>query len=291
MISIIIISKDEPALSDTLHVVCRQAAELNQDVEVVVVDASDGRLDYVQTEYESQVTWMQFTQPPGVRISIPHQRNAGVQAASGDIIVFTDAGCVPEPAWLEEIITPLLRGEPMTHGLTVGALGGTKLHDGLAAKKIQAPYLRECSTINTAFRREVYDEVGGFDESFAYGSDVDFSWRIIDAGYRINSVPGAVVRHDWGTSKRQARRSYLYGRARARLYRKHRRRLRHALRYDSIVVIYPLFLIGLPFTFAFPFYPVLLLIPMWRNRENDPMHVVINNLIFGVGVLTELVQM
>ena len=50
-------------------------------------------------------------------------------------------------------------------------------------------YLNECPTINLAFRREAFDAVGGFDEAFAYGSDVDFSWRLIDAGYRIRSVP------------------------------------------------------------------------------------------------------
>src|SRR5262249_25335537 len=161
--------------------------------------------------------------------------NAGVRVATGEIIVFTDAGCIPEPAWLQEIVAPLLDGESMTHGLTLGTLGGVELHDRLAAQKIQAPYLKECSTINTALRREVYDAVGGFDESFAYGSDVDFSWRASDAAYLIRCAPGAVVRHDWGTPKRQARRAYLYGRARARLYSKHRLRLRHAWRDDPIV--------------------------------------------------------
>jgi glycosyltransferase involved in cell wall biosynthesis len=290
MISVVIISKDEPSLVDTLHVVCEQSEILSYEVEVVVVDASDDRLDKIRSEYEGRVTWMQFTQPPGVRISIPHQRNAGVRAATGEIIVFTDAGCIPEPAWLEEIVAPLLGGESMTHGLTLGTLGGMKLHDKLTAQKLQALYLKECSTINTAFRREVYDVAGGFDENFAYGSDVDFSWRAIEAGYRIRSAPGAVVRHDWGTSSRQARRAYLYGRARARLYRKHPSRLRRAWREDPIILIYPLFLIGLPVTLMLPFYPALLLIPVWQNRANDPVRVVIDNLIFGIGVLAELAR-
>ena len=82
-------------------------------------------------------------------------------------------------------------------------------------------YLKEAaSTINLAFRREVFDTVGGFDEGFAYGSDTDFSWRVTDAGYRIRSVPDAIALHDTGTLRRQLRRSYLYGKARVRLYRK-----------------------------------------------------------------------
>ena len=60
-------------------------------------------------------------------------------------------------------------------------------------------YLRECPTGNIAFHREAFDAIGGFDESFAFGSDIDFSWRLVDAGYRIRTVPDAVVRHDWGT--------------------------------------------------------------------------------------------
>lgn len=289
MISVVIISKDEPALAETLSGVCCQAAELPQDVEVIVVDSSDGRLDHIKSQFIDRLTWIRFSRPPGVVISIPHQRNAGVRAASGDIVVFTDAGCVPEPNWLQQIVAPLLEGEDMSFGLTLGSIGGTKLHDRMAIEKVQKPYLTECSTINTAFRREVYDKVGGFDETFAYGSDVDFSWRVVGAGYRIHSAPTAIIRHDWGTMKRQVRRSYLYGKARVRLYKKHPSRLRHAWREDSMTLVYPLFLLGLPLTLVFPLYPAMLVIPAWRNREDGPLTVTVDHLIFGFGVLVELV--
>ena len=290
MISIVIISKDEPMLADTLDVVCAQSMELGEAAEVIVVDASEGRLDEIKRRYEDQLTWIQFERPAGVGISIPHQRNAGVLAARGDIVVFTDAGCVPESGWLEQIVAPMLNGESMTHGLTLGAVGGMRLHDRLATERVQSTYLPECSTINTAFLREVFDKIGGFDERFRYGSDVDFSWRAIDAGFKIRSAPAAAVRHDWGTSKRQARRAYLYGKARARLYQKHPQRLRRAWREDPIFLIYPLFLIGLPITLVFPLYPAFLLIPAWRNRKDGGVRVVIDHLIFGTGVLVEWVR-
>jgi GT2 family glycosyltransferase len=151
-------------------------------------------------------------------------------------------------------------------------------------------YVRECPTLNVAFRREAFDAVGGFDERFAYGSDVDFSWRLNDAGYRIRLVPDAVVQHDYGTWRRQLRRSYAYGQARARLYRKHRSRLRRILRDDPVAVIYPLFLLGLPLTAIFPLYPALLLIPAWRNRAHGGLRVSVDHMIFGVGVLRELMR-
>jgi GT2 family glycosyltransferase len=118
---------------------------------------------------------------------------------------------------------------------------------------------------------------------------VDFTWRLTDAGYRIRSVPDAIVRHHWGGWRRQLRRSYVYGKARMRLYRKHRGRLRHLLRDNPMVVAYPVFLLGLPLTLLFPFYPALLLIPAWRNRSNGPIRVLVDHLSYGVGVLAGLV--
>jgi hypothetical protein len=96
-----------------------------------------------------------------------------------------------------------------------------------------------------------------------------------------------VVRHDWGTLRRQLRRSYVYGKARVRLYRKHPARLRHVFRNDFTVIAYPVFLLGLPLTLIFPFYPALLLIPAWRNRS-DGAAGVLKNLVFGAGVLAGL---
>jgi GT2 family glycosyltransferase len=289
VISIVIISKDEVSLDDTVTDVIHQANGLKEPSEIVVVDASDGRLDHIRSRHEAEVRWVQFEQPPGVSISIPHQRNAGVKAARGEIIVFTDAGCQPEQEWLARLVAPLRQGEQVTAGLTLAAPGSTELYDRGARQAMESRYLTECSTINFAFGREAFDAVDGFDEGFAYGSDVDFTWRLTDAGYRIRSVPHAVVRHDWGGRRRQLRRSYVYGRARTRLYQKHRTRLRHVLRDDPMVIVYPAFLLGLPLTLIFPFYPALLLVPIWRNRSNGAIRVLVDHLAYGIGVLAELI--
>lgn len=290
VISIVIISKDEASLGDTLTDVIYQAEGLGESSETIVVDASGSRLDHIRLRCATQVRWMQFEPPPGVRVSIPHQRNAGVRAARGEIIVFTDAGCRPEPEWLARLVAPLLQDEHITAGLTLAAQGSTGLYDAAARQALESRYLKECATINLAFRREAFDAIGGFDEGFAYGSDIDFSWRLTDAGYRIRGVPSAVVRHDWGGWRRQLRRSYLYGKARMRLLRKHRARLRRVLRDDPVVVVYPVFLLGLPLTLFFPWYPALLLIPAWRNRSNGAVRVLVDHLTYGLGALAELVS-
>lgn len=288
MISFVIISKDEPGLDGTLTAVAAQARACGEPFEIVVVDASAQRLDWIRQRHETTVRWIDFQRPPGVTVSIPHQRNAGVRAARGATIVFTDAGCQPEAGWLDQLLSPLAEGESAAAGIALGTSDSGPY--ALAVRRASAVrYLDESSTINLAFRREAFDAVGGFDEDFAYGSDVDFSWRLIGAGFRIRSVPASVVRHDWGTRRRQLRRSYLYGQARARLYRKHRRGLMHVLRTDPMVVVYPAFLLGLPLTLVFPLYPALLLIPAWRNRSHGAAGVLVDHLSFGAGVLKETV--
>lgn len=294
MISVVIISKDEASLDGTLTAVTSQAEAFGESAEIVVIDASGRRLDHIRLRHEIQVRWVQFDQPPGVAVTIPHQRNAGVNEARGEVIVFIDAACQPEPDWLVRLVAPLSEGEHITAGLILSPQGSTGQNwiDRHVLEEAQGcDYISQWGAANLAFRREVYDAVGGFDEGFAYGSDVDFSWRVTDAGYRIRWVPDAVIRHDWGTWRRQLRRHYVYGQARVRLYRKHRARLKHVLRHDSMVVAYPIFLLGLPLTLIFPFYPALLLIPAWRNHSDGTLSVLSQlafKVTFGAGVLAEL---
>ena len=286
MISVIIISKDEPSLDATLTDVDRQINSLMQPGEIVVIDASSTRLDYIRQRHEGTVRWLDFEPPPGIGVSIPHQRNVGVRAARGDVIVFIDAGCRPQAGWLDHLVAPLHK-ESIVAGVARDTTGDSPYK--LAYQNVnEVTYLRECATINLAFHRKVFNEVGGFDESFAYGSDVDFTWRLNDMGYRICCAEDAVVQHDYGTRRRQRHRSFMYGKARARLYRKHRARRRDILRNDPTVIAYPLFLLGLPLTLVFPLYPLLLLIPVWRNRSRNGIQVVIDHLWFGTGVLAEL---
>jgi GT2 family glycosyltransferase len=291
MISVVIISKDEAGLDDTLNGVADQASSLTEPCEIIVVDASSRRLDYIRQRHADALRWLDFQPPPGVRISIPHQRNAGVREARGDIIVFTDAGCRPRPGWLASLIAPLRQDESVVAGITKDPSGEGRWEFG--TEKFRADtYLREAATLNFAFRRKVFDAVGGFDENFEYGSDMDFSWRLIDIGYRIRCVPAAIVEHDWGTPQRNRRRCYVYGKARVRLYHKHRRRLKGIVRNDPMCIVYPLFLLGLPLTLIFPLYPFLLLVPAWRYRSRGlvgAIRVQIDYVTYGAGVLSELV--
>lgn len=295
--SIVVISKDEPMLATTLEHLKIQVEDLSpsleRGVDVVVVDASAGRLDHIRLAHP-WVSWVDFERPADVRISIPHQRNLGVATALGDIIVFTDCGCVPDERWLASLTGPILSGEEqMTCGWT-GALGRV---DPYRTGHTPVRYLPECPTINLAFERSVYDLVDGFDESFEYGSDVDFSWRVVRAGIEIRLVQEAVIHHDWGTRRRQVKRSFAYGKARARLYYKHvftnsdqsvhKRRL---VAEDAVPLCFSAYLIGLPTALRYRSYLLLLAIPIWRNRHDRPLLSLVDHLVLGAGAIAGAVE-
>ena len=286
-VSMVIVSKDEPGLADTLDAVEKLTPDFLD--EVVVVDASQRRLDSLRIEHP-WVAWHDYEQPEGVRVTISHQRNIGVARAQGDVIVFIDCGCVPRADWLSRLLAPIFEeGEWVTCG--PAASQSRSIYSGPNWWGYTSErYVPAAPTINFALRREVFDAVGGFDESFAAGEDIDFSWRLTDAGYRLRWVPNAVINHEWGDTNRQLRRSFSYGAAWARLFRKHPERLRASLRDYPVPVIYPLFLLGLPLTIRYRTYPLLLLIPLWRARHQDaPLLVLLDHLAQGAGVMAEVV--
>ena len=283
--SIVIISKDEMQLDATLTAI----GGLKPGVvdQVIVVDASQRRLDSIRIAHP-WVEWIDYQQPAGTRVTIPHQRNVGVMHSDGDVVVFIDCGCVPQAGWLDRLVAPLLDATEM---VTCGpaTARNTNVYGGSRWAEPTDNYVSKAPTINMAFLRSVFDAVGGFDESFEYGSDIDFTWRIIERGYRLRWVADAVVEHEWGTVKRQMKRAYTYGAASARLYRKHPKRIPEALRSNPVPLLYPLYLLGLPIALKYRAYLALLLVPLWRNRDADnPVLVLGDHIVHGAGVLAEL---
>jgi hypothetical protein len=286
--SVVIVNKDDRLLSDTLDALEPYVGKIID--EVLVVDASGGALDDIRVSHE-WAGWIDYQQPPGVGVTIAHQRNVGVKGASGDIIVFTDSGCLPEDGWLERLLTPLLEeGEFVACG-PARAIGESVYSGDRWMPNPDKAYVPEAATINLAFRREAFDAAGGFDESFGSAEDMDFTWRLTDHGYRLRWVPDAVVQHDFGTPMRQIRRAFFYGKGRCRLYRKHRHRIAGSLDENSVPAVHALFLLGLPLTLKWRWYPLLILWPLWRHRNAEhPLLVVVDHLAQGAGILHELAR-
>ncbi|MFM2196962.1 MAG: hypothetical protein RLZZ505_394 [Verrucomicrobiota bacterium] len=174
---------------------------------------------------------------PSVRlISIPPSglsaaRNIGADAATGAILAYTDDDCEPDREWLVRLGKAFLNPEISAAGgpnlpppartpieAVIRSASGAPSH--VLLDDTRAEHLPGC---NIAVRREVFQSVGGFDPVFrTAGDDVDFCWRLSDAGYRLGFVPGAFVWH-W---RRPSIRAFLkqqtgYGKAEKLLLAKH----------------------------------------------------------------------
>lgn len=287
LVSIVIINKNDRDIEATLKSLT--SMKTKYEFETIVVDASQGNLSDIYKQFK-QVKVIDFAPIPGRKISIPEQRNAGVDASKGVAIVFIDANCIPATGWLDNLLEPMSKeGEFVTVGRVL-AHNGDNIYGQAFNKSLAKKYIHETGTANLAFFKSVYDKIGGFDSRFNYGSDVDFSWRINDAGYKIRSVPDADMSHDFGGGKEVIDRDFRYGVARARLYKKHPKRLPGLLTDESMVLYYAGFLVGLPITIFFLPYPLILLIPIISNINKHPLRTLQNHLVYACGFLRELVN-
>ena len=138
-------------------------------------------------------------------------RNAGIKAASGKLLAFTDDDCILPRDWLANAERYLRDGE-------VGGVGGpTPLPDAATnfSKAVftlfrwassagysvhsDVPLSSEASDLpgsNVIYQAEAMKEVGLYCEELITGEDVDMNMRIIGKGYRLTYRPDLVVWHN-----------------------------------------------------------------------------------------------
>ena len=145
-------------------------------------------------------------------------RNKAVKFARGKILVFLDNDTEVKKNWLRELIKLLMRNKEIGACQSllldfkkrgVIQMGGGLLipqtawlapfYQGRIYSKIKED-LREKEIVavsaSLAVKREVFKNVGGFDEKEAvYTEDLDFCWRIWISGYKILLCPKSVVYH------------------------------------------------------------------------------------------------
>lgn len=125
-------------------------------------------------------------------------RNAGIQAARGDRLVFTDADCLPEPGWLDALDRALDEAPRATGPVPLfveSKRTAAAIYDCLFAFTQEANHAAGFGiTANLAVRREVFDDVGPFSEVASIG-DREWGQRAQEAGHDIAWAPEAVVLH------------------------------------------------------------------------------------------------
>jgi len=148
-----------------------------------------------------------------------HARNQGVRAARGRYLLLCDADDIVEPGWMSEMWRALDAGAVLVGGAMRRARGrqvaqrpDTTLQNGLAF--LPWPYGANCG-----FARQVFEELGGFNEAHVFGPEVEFFWRAQLRGYQLQFVPGAVVTYlQRDTPKAVFAQKYQYGQAAVQLY-------------------------------------------------------------------------
>ena len=161
-------------------------------------------------------------------------RNYGAERAKGDWFIVLDSDVVLPAGYLRAVderlkmeidafggpdashpsFTPIQKAisYSMTSFFTTGGIRGGK------GKKLDKFFPR---SYNMGIRREVYQELGGFTK-MRFGEDIDFSYRIVEAGYKTALIPEAWVCHKRRTDFRKFfRQVYNSGIARINLEKRH----------------------------------------------------------------------
>ena len=196
------------------------------DYEVIVLN--DGSRDRT-LEIAESYDFCRIISQPNKGLSVA--RNVGAEAATGEIVAYTDSDCVTDQDWLNYLVAKMETNNLAACGgpnfpppedalvpAVVAVAPGGPTHV-LISDEV-AEHIAGC---NMAFVREVLIRLGGFDPVYrAAGDDVDICWRFQDAGYVIGFSPAAVVWHfRRNTVSAYCNQQRGYGKAEALVYAKH----------------------------------------------------------------------
>jgi glycosyltransferase involved in cell wall biosynthesis len=125
-----------------------------------------------------------------------YTRNRGAAVAGGDLLAFCDADDVVSPAWLGALAAEAERADVVT-----GPHGTELLNEASirSCQSVPAPgrsflgFLPMASTSNCAVWKEVFEDLGGFEEHTHSGEDVSFSWRAQLRGFDLSVADRALV--------------------------------------------------------------------------------------------------
>lgn len=158
-------------------------------------------------------------------------RQVGLENARGDFVAFTDADCIPEKDWLENLVKEF-------DGSLVGVGGSIKnIGEGMwkksvafvadtflgSANSVQGRVFRErrivksISGCNSMFQRDVLIRSGGFDVALSINEETELNKRLSKMG-ELLYTPDAMVLHNQNRGLAAfAKRMYQFGYGRGRL--------------------------------------------------------------------------
>jgi len=128
-------------------------------------------------------------------------RNLGIELARNPIIAITDAGCNAHPNWLKNLTAPFSEEEiDITAGFykwlaKISLQKAMSVFLGVTPRHFDINFLP--STRSMAFRKSVWEAVGGFPEAKGNSAeDTDFNYKAVKLGLKYSRVKNAIV--EWG---------------------------------------------------------------------------------------------
>lgn len=170
-------------LKSLAHQTCR-------DFEVAVVDGNsrDGTVELAQS-FAAQLPGLQVI--VSEQAGLPLQRNLGARATSGEWLVFIDADSILLPYFIERLqwfieerkptlFTSWFRPDSEVSGDALFTLmANTFVEGSVFFRRPIAPGPL------TVVRREIFDAVGGYNETLSFGEDYDFTQRVTAWGAEL----------------------------------------------------------------------------------------------------------
>ena len=206
--------------------------------EVIVADGrSTDRTRELVTRLMQEYQNLQLVDNPGMLSSAG--RNAALNSSRGEIVVVVDGHCeLDDNKYLQNIADAFQRsgvdclGRPQPLDVTEAtglqrAIATARAswlgHHSASFIYADQEQLVPPQSVAVAYRREVFEKVGQFDETFDACEDVEFNHRVDRAGLTCLFTPRIRVRYFPRASLRGLFRQLArYGRGRMRLLRKHR---------------------------------------------------------------------
>jgi len=237
IVSVIVpIRNEERFIADTLEQLLSQDYDPDR-YEIIVVDGeSTDRTREVVEEFTRRHRQVRLLSNP--RKWSSSARNIGVKASRGEMILIVDAHCqLDTENYLEELVNAFQRskadcvGRPQPLDVArasvlqraIAAARASRLgHHPASFIYSSAEGFVPAHSVGVAYRRQVFDRIGYFDETFDACEDVDFNHRLDRAGMRCFITPRLAVHyHPRSTLGGLYRQLFRYGRGRGRLLRKH----------------------------------------------------------------------
>ena len=217
------------------------ALQTLRDFEVVVVDMSQGGVAETLARVAPRLPLICHVAPPR-RLSRPAALNAGIAAANASRIAILDDDNLYDPEHLDRLVAGL--EESGADYVYTGVRHATYGLDGrqVACREVSVPFRFDRVILGnfiyatgSAYRKSIWERIGGYDERFLVFEDWDFIIRAAQAG-RLVHLP--VVS---GESRKRTGIDGVSGfdletgdvrRCHAGIYWKHRRLYRGALRQE-----------------------------------------------------------